>query len=200
MLEIVKSGGWLMLPILLASALAATIIVERFWSLRRKSVLPEGLADQVTAWLRSGRVDDQHVDILKKNSALGEILASVINNRHHSREVMKEAVEDTGRHVAHDLTKFLNTLGTIAGLSPLMGLLGTVLGMIKVFATLLDNGIGDAHLLAGGISQALITTAAGLTVAIPAFIFYRYFQGLVTNLVLEMEKEALMLMDEVSQE
>jgi len=199
-LEIVKSGGWLMLPILLASALAATIIVERFWSLRRKSVLPEGLADQVTAWLRSGRVDDQHVDILKKNSALGEILASVINNRHHSREVMKEAVEDTGRHVAHDLTKFLNTLGTIAGLSPLMGLLGTVLGMIKVFATLLDNGIGDAHLLAGGISQALITTAAGLTVAIPAFIFYRYFQGLVTNLVLEMEKEALMLMDEVSQE
>ncbi|MGV6850889.1 MAG: MotA/TolQ/ExbB proton channel family protein [bacterium] len=197
MLEIIESGGWLMAPLLLASAIAATIIVERFWSLRRKSVVPEGLAEQVTAWIRSGRVDTEHVKVLQKNSPLGEILASVILHREHSREVLKESVEDTGRHVAHDLSRFLNTLGTIAGVSPLLGLLGTVLGMIKVFATLLDNGIGDASLLAGGISQALITTAAGLTVAIPAFLFYRYFQGRVTNLILEMEKEALLLMDEV---
>jgi biopolymer transport protein ExbB len=116
-------------------------------------------------------------------------------NRKRSREYIKEAVEDTGRHVVHDLERFLNTLGTIAGISPLLGLLGTVIGMIKVFSTIMVSGVGDANVLAGGISQALITTAAGLTVAIPSYFFYRFFRGKVAEYVVSMEEKAISLID-----
>ena len=118
-------------------------------------------------------------------------------NRHRSRDLIKEAVEDTGRHVVHELERFLNTLGTIAGISPLLGLLGTVIGMIKVFSAILVHGVGDASQLAGGISEALITTAAGLTVAIPSFFFYRYFKGRITAYVVFMEEQAINLIEAI---
>jgi biopolymer transport protein ExbB len=128
---------------------------------------------------------------------LGRVLSAGLVNRHRSRELIKEAVEDTGRHVVHELERFLNTLGTIAGISPLLGLLGTVIGMIKVFSSILVHGVGDATQLAGGISEALITTAAGLTVAIPSFFFYRYFKGRVTAYVVSMEEQAINLIEAI---
>jgi len=125
------------------------------------------------------------------------VLAAALDNRNRAREVVKEAVEDTGRHVIHELERFLNTLGTIAGISPLLGLLGTVIGMIKVFAAIMQAGVGDPGPLAGGISEALITTAAGLTVAIPSFFFYRYFRGQVRTYVVAMEQLALDLINTI---
>ena len=124
-------------------------------------------------------------------------MAAGLINRHRPREIIKEAVEDTGRHVVHDLERFLNTLGTIAGVSPLLGLLGTVVGMIKVFSAIVSHGVGDPSVLADGIGQALITTAAGLTVAIPAFFFYRYFRGRVAQYVVFMEQQAISLIEAI---
>ncbi|MEM9531129.1 MAG: MotA/TolQ/ExbB proton channel family protein [Pseudomonadota bacterium] len=197
MLEIIRQGGWLMVPILACSAVAMGIILERFWTLRRKVVNPPDLGQQVQSWALSRKLDSTHVEALAENSALGRVLAAALRNRSRSREIIKEAVEDTGRHVVHDLERYLNTLGTIAGISPLLGLLGTVIGMIKVFSSILVHGVGDANQLAGGISQALVTTAAGLFVAIPAFLFYRYFKGLVERLVVEMEEQAITLIDTI---
>jgi biopolymer transport protein ExbB len=133
--------------------------------------------------------------MVRRGSPLGAILAAGLNNYRHGREVMKESIEETGRQVVHDLDRFLNTLGTIASITPLLGLLGTVVGMIKVFSVITTVGVGDPAVLAGGISEALITTAAGLSVAIPSVMFYRYFQGRVTELVLKMEEESLKLVD-----
>lgn len=197
MLEILLSGGWLMIPIVGCSATAMAIILERFWSLRSKTVIPPDLGEQVQAWALSRKLDDAHVQALADNSPLGRILAAALRNRSRSREIIKESVEDTGRHVMHELERYLNSLGTIAGISPLMGLLGTVIGMIKVFSTILIHGVGDAAQLAGGISQALITTAAGLTVAIPAYFFHRYFIGKVSELVIKMEEQAIALIDAI---
>ncbi len=197
MLEIIRQGGWLMLPILACSALALGIILERFWTLRVKSVIPPNLGEQVQTWALSRKLEERHIQALSANSPLGRILAAALRNRSRSRDIIKESVEDTGRHVVHDLERYLNSLGTIAGVSPLLGLLGTVIGMIKVFSSILIHGVGDANQLAGGISQALITTAAGLFVAIPAFFFYRYFKGLVARLVVEMEQQAIALIDTI---
>jgi len=132
---------------------------------------------------------------LRVESPLGRVYAAALRNRKRSRELIKEAVEDTGRHVVHDLERFLNTLGTIAGITPLLGLLGTVIGMIKVFSAIMVSGVGDANVLAGGISEALITTAAGLTVAIPSYFFYRYFSGAVSEYVITMEEKAIKLIE-----
>ena len=186
-----------MLPIILCSILALTIIVERFWSLRRSAVIPPGLGDQVEDWAARHELDKRHIDQLRKNSAMGRVLAAALGNRHRPREYIKEAVEDTGRHVVHQLEKFLNTLGTIAGISPLLGLLGTVIGMIKVFSAIIEHGVGNANALAGGISEALITTAAGLTVAIPSYFFYRYFKGRVEEYVVGMEEQAISLIEAI---
>jgi biopolymer transport protein ExbB len=196
-LEIILSGGWLMVPILACSAIAMAIILERFWTLRTNSVIPPELGEQVQAWALSRKLEEAHVAALAENSQLGRILAAALRNRSRSRDIIKESVEDTGRHVIHDLERYLNTLGTIAGISPLLGLLGTVIGMIKVFSSILAHGVGDANVLAGGISQALITTAAGLSVAIPAFFFFRYFTGRVERLVVEMEQQAISLIDAI---
>ena len=195
MLEIILAGGWLMAPILLCSTLSVAIIIERFWTLRRRKVTPEGLSSTVEDWAVRHELDQRHLEQLRTESPLGRIYAAALINRKRSREIIKEAVEDTGRHVVHDLERFLNTLGTIAGISPLLGLLGTVIGMIKVFSAIMISGVGDANVLAGGISEALITTAAGLTVAIPSYFFYRFFRGMVSEYVISMEEKAIRLID-----
>jgi len=195
LLELVKAGGWLMVPILICSVIAMAIIAERFWTLQRKRVTPPNLVVQVWQWAKSGELDDDRVRRLRKSSSLGRILAAGIVNRDNSREMMKESIEDVGRHVVHELDRYLNTLGTIASITPLLGLLGTVIGMIKVFAVITTQGVGDPGILAGGISEALITTAAGLTVAIPTLMFHRYFRGHVDELVVTMEQEALKMVE-----
>ena len=195
MLELIKAGGWVMAPIIALAILALAIILERFWSLRRKEVLPPGLGEEVRDWARGRELDPKHIDILRKNSPLGELLAAGLDVRHRPREIIKERIEDVGRHVAHRMERFLNTLGTIAAVAPLLGLLGTVFGMIEMFLDILTAGVGDANRLAGGIGQALISTAAGLCVAIPAVIFHRYLRGRITQYVVEMEQQATALLD-----
>ncbi len=197
MQEYVLAGGWLMLPLVVCSILAMIIVFERAWRLRRSQVLPDGLIEQVSSWAQQRELDQKHIDALRSNSPLGQVLAAALVNRDRAREVVKEAVEDTGRHVVHELERFLNTLGTIAGITPLLGLLGTVIGMIKVFSAIMQVGVGDPAPLAGGISEALITTAAGLTVAIPSFFFYRYYRGKVRAYVVAMEQQALQLIHSI---
>lgn len=191
----IQAGGWLMVPILLSSIIALAIIGERFWSLQHKRIAPKHLVGQVWQWYKGGSLDEEHISALSKNSPLGRILASGLVNRDHPRDIMKEAIEESGRQVVMELERYLNTLGTIASITPLLGLLGTVIGMIKVFAAITTQGVGNPTVLAGGISEALITTAAGLSVAIPSLIFYRFFRGRVDELVLVMEEEALKIVD-----
>lgn len=195
MLEILKSGGWLMVPILLCSVVALAIIAERFWTLRKKRINPEYLVAQIWHWKKANELNEQRIVSLRDSSPLGRVLAAGLLNIGHSREVMKESIEETGRQVVHQLERYLNTLGTIASVTPLLGLLGTVIGMIKVFNGILLEGVGKPSVLAGGISEALITTAAGLAVAIPSLILYRYFRGKVDELVVEMEQEALKMVE-----
>lgn len=195
MFEIIVAGGWLMVPIILCSIAALAIIGERFWSLRQDKVAPKNLVAQVWNWRKSNQLTPERVLALRNSSPLGRVLAAGLLNMAHSREVMKESLEETGRQVVLELERYLNTLGTIASISPLLGLLGTVLGMIKVFTAITTQGVGNPGVLAGGISEALITTAAGLTVAIPSLMFYRYFRGKVDALVLKMEEEALKLVE-----
>jgi biopolymer transport protein ExbB len=197
-LELVKAGGWLMLPILLCSVGAMAIIVERFWTLSRERVAPGSLVVTVWQWVNEDKLDEAHIKRLRQGSPLGRILAAALIKRHRSREIMKESIEDVARHVVHELERYLNSLGTIASVTPLLGLLGTVIGMIKVFAVITTQGIGDPGVLANGISEALITTAAGLSVAIPSVMFYRFFRGRVDELVVAMEQEALKLMEAVA--
>lgn len=195
MFEIIQAGGWLMLPLFICSVVAMTIIIERFWSLRRSRVLPTPLLEA----LREAATGTFKVDDERRRQALasplGKIVSAALLNRNRGREVVKESVEDTGRQVVHDLERYLNTLGTIAAITPLLGLLGTVFGMIEVFTVISAQGTGDTQLLAGGISQALITTAAGLAVAIPSLLFYRYFRGKVDELVVNMEEQAIRLIN-----
>jgi biopolymer transport protein ExbB len=193
MFEIVKAGGIMMGPIILASIVAAAIFLERLWTLQAKRVLPTELTEKVWRWVEQRQIQDKHIAALQQNSPLGKILAAGLANRHRSRDIIKESIEDTGRHVVHELDRFIGALGTIASLSPLMGLLGTVLGMIRTFNAITTDGIGNPAALAGGIAEALITTAAGLTVAIPALIAYKYLRGRVEALVVQMEKEAIKL-------
>jgi len=195
MLEIVKSGGWLMLPIIICSIISAAIILERLWTLQPGRVLPRNLTRQVWEWVSKNQLNHTHIESLHHGSPLGEILAAGLANRHRERDVIKESIEDAGRQVVHDLERFLNSLGTIAAITPLLGLLGTVIGMVKVFAAITTHGVGDPTVLAGGISEALITTAAGLTVAIPSLIGYRYLRGRVDALVVRMEKEAVTMVE-----
>lgn len=197
MFEIVQAGGWLMAPLILCSVIAAAIIAERLWTLQRKRVLPEGMGTKVWEWVEKGELDERHVRALRDSSPLGRILSAGLAARNRERDIMKEQIEDTGRHVAHDLNRFLTTLGTIAAISPLIGLLGTVIGMVQVFAAITASGVGDPSVLADGISQALITTAAGLSVAIPALIGFRYLRNHVDSLVVEMEQEATKLVDTI---
>ena len=195
MLELMRAGGWLMAPILLCSIIATAIVVERFWTLQRRRVAPDSLVTQVRQWARSGELSEDRIRALRRGSSLGRILAAALASRDRDREVMKESIEDVGRQVVHDLERYLNALGTIAAISPLLGLLGTVIGMIRVFAVITTQGVGNPGVLASGISEALLTTAAGLTVAIPTLMFHRYFRGRVDELVVMMEAEALKMVE-----
>ena len=198
MLEIVQAGGWVMLPIIAGSVVAAAIILERVWTLQRKRVIPPGLLARVQEFVTHDQLDPSHLQTLHQSSPLGQILAVGLANRRAERETIKESIEDCGRHVVHELERYLGTLGTIAGASPLLGLLGTVLGMIRMFAGVTVSGVGNPAAVAGGIGQALITTAAGLIVAIPALIAYRYLRGRVEGLVVEMEKETIKFLETVT--
>lgn len=195
MLEIVQSGGWLMVPILLCSIVAAAISVERLWTLQRARITPKNLLAQVWGALKNNEMDSQRLRDLRASSPLGQVLAAGVANTRRGREVMKEAMEEVAGQVSHDLERYLTSLGVIASISPLLGLLGTVVGMIKVFTALMLEGAGNANVLAGGISQALITTAAGLSVAIPAIMFHRFFLRRVDELVVTMEQEAVKLVE-----
>ena len=195
MLELIKAGGLLMWPIIICSVIAMAIIAERFWSLQTKRIAPKNLVAQVWQWQKSGYLDAKRISDLRNGSPLGRILAAGLVNSKYDRVIMKESIEEVGRHVVHELERFLNTLGTIAAISPLLGLLGTVIGMIKVFTVITTKGVGDPSVLAEGISVALITTATGLTVAIPSLMFYRYFHGKIDELVVTMEQEALKMVE-----
>ena len=195
MFEIVQSGGWVMLPILACAIGALAIVLERLWTLQQRRVVPAEVAEQVAQWVKRNQLDDRHIEMLRESSPLGQVLAAGLAQRHASREVIKESIEDSGRHVVHDLESFLNTLGTIAAISPLLGLLGTVSGMIKAFTAITTQGVGNPTVLAGGIAEALITTAAGLTIAIPAVIAYR-----LNRLVVLIEKESIQLVDALTRD
>lgn len=184
-----------MLPIIASSVLALAIIIERFWALKRGKVIPDQLVNKVWHWVQQKQLTAERLRELRSGSPLGRILASGLVNSNQSRGLMKEGIEDTGRHVVLDLERFLNTLVTIAAIAPLLGLLGTVVGMIQVFSVMNSVGVGDPGEMAGGISKALITTAAGISVAIPSLAFHRYFRGKVDSLVVDMEQEALKLVD-----
>lgn len=197
MWEIVRAGGPLMWPIILCSIGAAAIILERLWTLQDKRVLPPELARKVWQLVEADQINDKVIAALEQNSPLGRVLAAGLASRHRPRTIVMERLEDTGRHVVYELERFLNTLGSIAVISPLLGLLGTVTGIIHSFNAIEAGGVGDPRALSGGIAQALIATAAGMCVAIPALFSYRYLRGRVDRIVIEMEKEAIRLADAV---
>jgi biopolymer transport protein ExbB len=188
--ELFLAGGFTMWPLLLLSAVALGIVLERFWSLRRSTVLPSGLTAEVATLVRGRRVDTEHLVALRQHSPLGRVLATVLAERHRPHEFLIARVEDAGRDVVHDLSRWLNSLGTIAIIAPMLGLLGTVSGMIRMFLVITEVGVGDANRLAGGIGEALLSTAFGLIVAIPAYIFHRYFRGRVHDFALGLAREA----------
>ena len=196
MLELVRAGGWPMIPLVLLAVASVAIIVERFWSLRRDAVLPPGLGDEVRAWAaRADALEPAHIDSLRRTSPLGALLAAALDVRHRPGDQVRERIEDVGRHLVHRMERFLNSLGTIAAAGPLLGLFGTVVGMIQMFLGILDHGIGDVNQLAGGIGKALVCTATGMVVAIPALVFHRYFRGRIAGYIVDMEHEAIQLLD-----
>ncbi|MEH6628570.1 MAG: MotA/TolQ/ExbB proton channel family protein [Motiliproteus sp.] len=197
MFELVKSGGWLMLPIMACSVIALAISIERFWTLRQNKVSPTHLVGEVWALVQKGQLTAEKLTKFRSSSSLGQIVVTGLNNSKHGREIMKESIQETASKVIHEMERFLNPLGTIALVAPLLGLLGTVVGMIKVFTEIMIQGTGNANVLAGGISEALITTAAGLSVAIPALIMHRFFLRKVDFLVVQMEQEAIKLVEVV---
>lgn len=195
MFELIQSGGVLVWLIIVCSVVSVAIVIERFWTLKKSAVTPFGLMDKVEKLLDEEELDPSRVAEIRRSSPLGRILAAGMVNIDQHRVVMKEAIEEAGRHVIHELERYLNALGTIAVITPLLGLLGTVIGMIDVFAAITTAGVGNPTVLAGGISQALITTAAGLTVGIPSLMFHRYFRGKVEELAVDMEQEALRFLE-----
>ena len=195
MFELIKAGGWVMWPLILCSIAALAIIAERLWTLQKKSVMPPALLGQVQQWLERKELDESRLTLLRESSPLGRVLAAGLANRQHAHEVLKEAIEDAGRHMLPELERYLNTLGTIAAIAPFLGLLGTVLGMIQMFGGIGSHGLGDPSIVASGISQALVATAAGLAVAIPSLMFYRYLRGRVDELTVDLEQEALKLVE-----
>ncbi|MBK1700820.1 MotA/TolQ/ExbB proton channel family protein [Thiococcus pfennigii] len=195
MLDLLQAGGWLMVPIIACSVIAMAIVLERTWALRRRRIMPDGLVTQIWQLHCRNQLSRERIEEIRAGSPLGRMLSAGLINRHHSHEVMKEAISDTGRQVVADLERYLDSLGTIAAVTPLLGLLGTVIGMIDVFGVIMDAGVGRPEVLAGGISKALITTAAGLSVAIPSLMFHRFFDNRVDGLAIAMEEQALRLVE-----
>ncbi len=184
-----------MLPIVACSVISLAIIIERSLALRRRVVMPEGLVADIDRALDRGNLSPDRIALLRRSSPLGRVLAAGLASVQSHPARMSEAFEEAGRHVVHEFERYLNALGTIAATTPLLGLLGTVIGMIKVFAAITVAGVGDPQILAGGISEALITTAAGLSVGIPSLMFQRYFRGQVRELSVEIEQHALRLLE-----
>ncbi len=195
MFEIIKSGGWMMLPIILCSIASMAIIGERLWSLQRKRIIPAELVPYIWQLHRDNKLDDTAIRRIKMSSPLGRVLAAGLVNRKHGREIMKTSIEEVGHQVTHELERYLNALGSLATVTPLLGLLGTVGGIIRVFSDIAVGGMGDPAILSAGISEALICTASGLTVAIPSLFFHRYFERVVDDHVVRLEEEALRLVD-----
>jgi len=194
-----QAGGWLMIPLVLSSLVAIAVILALFMTLKKSKVLPEGLAEKALKLARSGKMNKAHIDQIREGSLLGRVLATGLESLGQPRHVMKENIEETGRHVIHKMDKYMTTLGTIAAIAPLLGLLGTVVGMIVVFNEMLkQGGVGNPADLAGGISQALVTTAFGICIAVPALIFHRYFRGKINDYGVEMEKEAIKLLSNIA--
>jgi biopolymer transport protein ExbB len=193
--ELVFAGGWMMIPLILASIIAVAICIERFWTLQSTKVAPKHLLAQVWSWIKNNELDGARLKQLKQNSHLGAILAAGLSNSKHGRDITKEAIEQAASSAIHEMERFLSTLGTIAAVAPLMGLLGTVIGMISVFNAIMAQGTGNAGVLAGGISEALVTTAAGMMIAIPALVFHRIFQRRIEEIIVLMEQEAVKLVD-----
>lgn len=189
------AGGIVMVPLIACSVIALAIVIERTWSLQRHRITPDNLVAQVWQWAHAGVLDDKRIQSLRASSPLGRVLAAGLVNRDRDRLIMKESIEEVGRHVVFELGRYLNMLGTIAAISPLLGLLGTVFGMIRIFSAVTQQGVSDPSILAGGIAEALITTAAGLIVAVPTLMAYRYFLRRVEGLVVTMELEALKLVE-----
>jgi len=194
-IELIRAGGWLMIPIILCSVLAIAIIIERFWTLSAARITPKYVLAQVWTWIKNNQLDSAKLRELRLSSPLGQILATGLVNSKYGRAAMIESIEQTAAQVVHEMERYLNTLGTIAAITPLLGLLGTVVGMIRVFSEIMLQGTGNANALAGGISEALISTAAGLSVAIPTYMFHRYFTRKVDSLVLSLEQESIKLVD-----
>ena len=194
MFAIIQEVGWPIWPLILASVVALALIIERSASLRRSRVVPPDLLQNVLDDLRRQGVSDAMVERVNAHSPLGRVLAAGLRNVSSSREVMKESIEETGRAVAHELERYLTTLGTIAAISPLLGLFGTIIGMIDIFASQGVSGANPAQ-LAQGISIALYTTGLGLIIAIPAMIFWRHFRALVDSFVIDMEQQAVKLVE-----
>ena len=195
MFEAIKNGGWMMFPIIICSIAAMAIIGERLWYLQRQRIIPADLMAYIWQLHRENKLDEAAIHRIKGGSPLGRILAAGLLNRKYGREMMKTSIEEVGRQVAHDLERYLNALGSIASITPLLGLLGTVDGIIRVFSDIAVGGMGDPAVLSGGISEALICTASGLTVAIPSLFFHRYFERVVDDHVVHMEAESLHLID-----
>jgi len=194
-LDFIQSGGFFMWPLLACSILTLTIVIERFWTLRRSKITPQGMLNSILMMLREDKLNRENIRKLQLSTGMGSIFAAGILNSKYGRNIMKESIQEAASHVIHELERFMNTLGTIAAIAPLLGLLGTVVGMIKVFAVLMEQGVGDTALLAGGISEALLTTAAGLGVAIPALIFHRFFARRIDELVVTMEQQSTKLVE-----
>ncbi len=196
MFAIIQAAGWPIWPLLIASIVAVALIIERFVILRKKRINPSGLLDKAVGAYRKQGVTEELVTKLEGDSPLGRVLAAGLRNVKSSRYVMKEAIEEQGRAVTHELERFLTTLGTIASISPLMGLFGTVVGMIEIFGSNSPSGTNPQQ-LAHGISVALYNTGFGLVIAVPSMIFFRHFRGKVESLVFEMEQQASKLVDVV---
>ena len=194
MYSIILAAGWPIWPLLLASIIAVALIIERLVVLRRSRVLPPGLLQRVVAEYRQGNINENVVATLEAQSPLGRVLGAGLRNIGSSREVMRESIEETGSLVAHDLERYLTTLGTIASISPLMGLFGTVVGMIEIFGSQTAAGSNPLQ-LAHGISVALYNTGFGLVIAIPSMIFWRHFRALVNGFVIEMQQQAVRLVE-----
>jgi biopolymer transport protein ExbB len=197
LLAIFQAAGWPIWLLLIASIVAVALIVERLIYLRREKILPKQLLDEVIRVYRAGKVTPDVVDKLEHNSPLGTVLAAALRNVDAPREVMKESIEEAGRGVAQGLERFLTTLGTIASLAPLMGLFGTVVGMIEIFGAQSPTGGNNPAQLAHGISVALYNTGFGLAIAMPALVFYRHFRALVDSFIIEMELQAVKFVDVV---
>ncbi|MGB7988497.1 MAG: MotA/TolQ/ExbB proton channel family protein [Candidatus Methylophosphatis roskildensis] len=196
MFDIIRAAGWPIWPLLVASIIAVALIIERGITLRRNKIVPPGLVENVIADFRRGGVTDDMLGRLGVHSPLGRVLAAGLRNVRSSRDVMKESIEEAGRAVAHELERFLTSLGTIATVAPLMGLFGTIVGMIEIFGSQTPNSANPQQ-LAHGISIALYNAGFGILIAIPAMIFYRYYRGLVESIVVDMEQEAVRLVEVV---